>query len=270
MKREETDMDNQNEFQKLLKRARWDRLFGALIVFVLLIILIVCIAKGCSKDKGENVTSTIAPVETQAVTEAQKDNSKAIFLSPSTQADNLYACDESVSERDAMFDIAGSVKTLLEADGYTVYMCGETDNVKNKVTRGNELRCGAYVALHSNSGDSTGAESGTECYYNSTITGSQSLAENIYNRVAELTPTEDKGVKNESQRELYEILNNQYPCCLLEIEYHDTTEHSQWILDNKDSIAKAVKDGIVAYLNGLTADETPSEDAAEESGESAE
>lgn len=266
---------DQNDFQKLLKRARWDRLFGALIVFVLLIILIVCIAKGCSKkDEGGETTSTIAPVETEAVTEAEPDHSKAIFLSPSTQADNTYACDETVNERDVMFEIAGTVKTLLEADGYTVFMCGEEDNVKDKVTNGNKLKCGAYVALHSNNGDGSGAESGTECYYNSTIAGSQTLAENIYNRVAELTPTEDKGVKDEAQRELYEILNNQYPCCLLEIEYHDTAEHSQWILDSKEEIAKAVKDGIEAYLNGRVADEVPTDasDSAEdaEGGEAAE
>ncbi len=262
-KSEGQNMANNSEFQKLMRRARWDRLFGALIVLVLLIILLTCIFKSCGKDAAETGgdTSTIAPVETEPTTEPAKvDNSMAVFLSPSTQEDNVYKCDDTVTEASAMFDLTRSVKALLEADGYTVYVCEEDDNVKAKVTKGNELKCGAYVALHSNAGGESGSDEGTECYYNSAVPGSRELAENVYNRVAELTPTEDRGLKDETQRELYEILNNQNPCCLLEVEFHDTETHSQWILDNKEEIAKSIKDGIVAFLNASAPAETRNED----------
>lgn len=258
-------MANNSELQKLMQRARWDRLFGALIVLVLLIILLTCIFKSCGKDTAETGgdVSTITPVETEPPTEPVKtDNSMAVFLSPSTQEDNVYACDDTVTEESAMFDLTRSVKALLEADGYTVYVCEEDDNVKTKVTKGNELKCGAYVALHSNAGGESGSDEGTECYYNSAVPGSRALAENVYNRVAELTPTEDRGLKDETQRELYEILNNQNPCCLLEVEFHDTEEHSQWILDNKEELAKSIKDGIIAFLNASVPEEaTRDEDA---------
>ena len=90
-------MANNSEFQKLMRRARWDRLFGALIVLVLLIILLTCIFKSCGKDTEETGgdVSTITPVETVPPTEPVKtDNSMAVFLSPSTQEDNVYACND--------------------------------------------------------------------------------------------------------------------------------------------------------------------------------
>lgn len=262
-------MANKNsQFQILMKRARWDRLLGTLVVFVILIIIIASIAKSCGKEKPDTEPDTTSSTDSansiidvaetaEPPTRAPADNTKAIYLSPSTQEDNLYACDETINEEQVMFRLANAVRALLQADGYTVYMCEDTDNVKNKVTKGNELGCGAYVALHSNSNENEVGAQGTECYFNSTISGSKALAENVYNRVAELTPTEDRGLRDETQRELYEILNNRYPCCLLEVEYHDNAEGSQWILDNQDALAKAIKDGIVAFLKNEEAGAAP-------------
>ncbi len=246
---------DQNEFKALMRRARWDRIGGAFAVLVILIVLIVCIASSCGKKEDTepaDTNSVIPPVATEAVTEPPVDNSMAVYLSPSTQFDNVYACDETVTEESSMFELANKVKALLEADGFKVYMCGEDDSVKDKVEQGNELKCGAYVALHSNAGGESGDGQGTECYYNATVPGSQALAENVYNRVADATPTEDRGLKDQTQRDLYEILKNESPCCLVEVEFHNQVELSQWILDNQDTLAKAVKEGIEAYLNGTT------------------
>ncbi|MBQ8927674.1 MAG: N-acetylmuramoyl-L-alanine amidase [Oscillospiraceae bacterium] len=255
-------MEPQN--RSLLQRARWDRIFGALIILVLIIILLVTLCKSCSREKkpAEDAFANMETLveETQAPTQAPTDNSMAVFLSPSTQYDNIYACDGVTTEAVAMIDLAKRVRDLLEADGYTVYMCGEEDSIKEKVTQGNALKCGAYVALHTNSGGESGYGQGTECYYNSQLAGSYELAENIYNRVAELTPTEDRGLKDETQRDLYELLNNHGACCLLEAEFHDIDEYSQWILDNKDELAKAIKEGIVAYLKNSVVNEQPEEE----------
>lgn len=252
--------------QNLLRRARWDRIFGALIILILLIVLLVSALKSCGKNKesangGQSANSSandtnsavtpagIVTTETPSETEPPAiDNSMAVFLSPSTQESNGYACDPTISEEQVMFDLAERVSMLLQADGYTVYMCNREDNVKAKVKQGNFLGCGAYVALHSNSGSDGPGGVGTECYYNNTIEGSEQLAQNIYNRVAELTPTEDRGIKDQNQRDLYEILNNHYPCCLLEVDFHDNVEQSQWILDNLDETAMCIRDGIEAFL----------------------
>ena len=249
-------MANQNDFKSLMKRARWDRLFGALIVLVLLIILIVCICRSCSKKKEptQPTTSATEPAATEPTTEARKNNSKSVFLSPSNDGDEYFACDESVSEQAAMNELADAVRILLETDGYTVYISDPEDNVKAKVTKGNELGCGAYVALRTYQSDVPGSVTGPQVVCNDSVTGSRALAENIYNRVNELTEEDGSGF---IEKDLYEILNNRYPCCAIEIDAQDNAETSQWILDNKDALAKAIKNGITAYLNAADAEAHP-------------
>ena len=43
--------NNQNNFPSLMRRARWDRIGGVLVVFIILIVLIVVIARSCGKKK---------------------------------------------------------------------------------------------------------------------------------------------------------------------------------------------------------------------------
>ncbi len=242
-------MAKKTDWVDLYSRARWDRLAGVAVVLVLVLIALVAMIKSCGKeDTVPASTDSQAVSDTQATTEPPVDNSKAVYLSPSTQYDNLYACNNTTTEAAAMIDLANRVKALLETEGYTVYMCGNEDSVKDKVAQGNQLKCGAYVALHSNSGGESGNGQGTECFYNSNVSGSYELAECIYNKVAVLTPTEDRGLKDETQRDLYEISNNTTACCLLEVEFHDIANLSQWILDNQDQSARAIADGIKAYL----------------------
>lgn len=234
----------------LYARARWDRLLIALAILIALIVMLAACAKSCGKDDEEGVpVDTVSVAETlPPPTEPPIDYSKAVYLSPSTQYDNLYACDGTTTEAAAMIDLAKRIKVILENEGYTVFMCGENTNVKDKVAEGNQLRCGAYVALHTNSGGESGNGQGTECFYNSNIPGSYKLAEHIYQNVAILTPTEDRGLKDETQRDLYEIANNTSACCLLEVEFHDIADLSQWILDNQQETAVEIANGIKAYL----------------------
>lgn len=250
-------MQNKETWADLQKRARWDRIFGALAVLVLVLILIISGISSCAKklkqdedaEPAANLSGTLPVGETQPTTNAMADNSKAIYLSPSTQEDNVYACDNTVTEEIAMWQIARRVQALLEADGYQVYICGEDDTVMEKVEQGNTLKCGAYVAIHSNSGGESGDGKGTEIFYNSKVSGSMALAEYIYNRVASLTPTEDRGVKDETHRDLYEIANNENACCLLEVEFHDDITTSRWILNHVEELAASICDGIKDYMN---------------------
>jgi len=263
-------MQNQKEtWADLRKRARWDRIGGAFAVLFLLFVLMVSGITSCVRrvqkagTEEVNALETTPPLVTEAPTQ-EPDNSEAVFLSPSTQEENLYACDDSISEETAMWRIARKVQELLEADGYVVYLPGEDDNPIAKVKQGNHLKCGAYVAMHSNSSGSSGGGHGTECFYNEDVPGSLALAESIYNRVAVLTPTDDRGIKNQYQRDLYEVNNNTGAVAFLEVEFHDDVTTSRWILNHVDDVAQAIKDGIVAYLNnkkyGLMSETTePSE-----------
>lgn len=250
-------MQTNETWDDLKKRARWDRIFGALAVLMMFLLLMISGISSCSKKSKEkedaepaNVSETLpASYIITNPTEETVDHSKAIFLSPSTQEDNVYACDNTITEEAAMWMITRQLKDMLEIDGYEVYLCGEDDTVPQKLELGNSLACGAYVAIHSNSGGESGDGKGTEIYYNSNIAGSLALAEYIYNHVAALTPTDDRGVKDQTQRDLYEINYNQTACCLLEVEFHDNMATSRWILDHTQELAASIRDGILDYLN---------------------
>lgn len=243
-------MAKRETWADLRRRARWDRIFGAFAVLFMIMILMI---NSCTKNKDIEPVNNLEtqPESVQPTTEAEIDNSMAVFLSPSTQEDNLYACDSMTTEEEAMWMIARQVQTMLEEDGYKVYICDEDDTVPAKIKKGNHLKCGAYVAIHSNSsGEGAGDKGqGTECFYNTEITGSLALAENIYNRVAAVTPTPDRGLKDQTQRDLYEIFNNVSPCCLLEVEFHDDVQTSRWILNHTEDLAQAITEGIEAYLD---------------------
>ena len=261
-------MQKKETWPELRRRARWDRIIGALAVLILLMIFIISSISSCVKKLKKPETEPVStletqPAETQPTTEEVIDNSMAVFLSPSTQEDNLYACDKNITEEKAMWMIARRVKAMLEEDGVQVYICGEDDDVPAKVKQGNKLRCGAYVAIHSNSSGESGNGEGTECFYNTDIVGSLALAENIYNRVASVTPTEDRGVKDQYQRDLYEIFNNVSPCCLLEVEFHDNVTTSRWILNHIEDLAQAITEGTEAYLETTRYNATSAVDVTE-------
>ncbi len=244
-------MANKETWEDLKKRARWDRIAGAAAVLILIFALMISGISSCTKHLDPDAQTVdnqeTLPPETVPPTEPI-DNSLAVFLSPSTQEENLYACDKSISEENAMWQIGRRVKTLVEDAGYVVYICGEDDSPIAKIKQGNHLKCGAYVTLHSNSSGVEGGGKGTECFYNEDIPGSLALSESIYNRVAALSPNDGRGIKNQYQRDLYEINNNTSAVCFLEVEFHDNIATSRWILNHVEEIAQAVSDGIVAYL----------------------
>jgi len=76
----------------------------------------------------------------------------------------------------------------------------------------------------------------------------------ILQAVADLTPTEDRGMKlgtGGENAELYEVINPQMACCLLEVEFHDQTDLASWIINNTEALGKAIADGIMIYRDSL-------------------
>lgn len=245
-------------------RVRYDRIFIVAVIFVIIIFLFKsCLGKDDKKAKKASTDNSALSSEESTV-----DNSGAVFLSPSNQSDNAYAAGGSVTEASAMRSLSESIKKVLEDNGITVYIAGPEDTLEQKVNTANDLGVGVYVAVHSNAGGDSGGGEGTECFYNPDTRGSKTLAEYVYNKVAELTPTEDRGLKGGTEEEhyLYEVDHPDMANCLLEVEFHDTQKHAQWILDNEKDIANCIADGIMKYLGKDSVQNTgASEESSEES-----
>lgn len=220
-------------------KVRYDRIISVIVI----LILIIYAGKHLLRGSTEKEVPVSAP-------EVHEEFVPVIYLSPSNQTDNAYAAGNT-TEAAVMREVSDSVKKYLEQNGVTVYVAGPDFSLQEKIDFANENNVTAHVAIHSNAGGDSGGGEGTECFYNPKILGSKALAEYIYNRVSRLTPTEDRGMFDgtEGTAYLYEVATSEVPNCLLEVEFHDSIEHAQWIIDHTDELGKSIADGIMQYID---------------------
>ncbi len=171
---------------------------------------------------------------------------KVIYLSPSTQENNL-GIDDYGTEEYRMNRIADIVERLLNETGrYIVYRNNPNDSLSSVVAESNRLRPDIHVAIHSNAGD--GSARGPEIFANRQGTSGDKLANAIYNEILKIYPEPQlaRGVKYTDV--LYEIINTLAPSTLLEIAFHDNKEDANWIMQNEEEIARAIVNGINEYF----------------------
>lgn len=225
--------------KKSKPKIRYDRIISVIVIMI----LVIYAGKQLFNNNSEKDIPASAP-------EAEEEFEPVVYLSPSNQTDNAYAAGNT-TEAAVMRKVSESVKKYLEQNGITVYVAGSDFSLQDKIDFANENNVTAHVAIHSNAGGDSGGGEGTECFYNPKILGSKALAEYIYNRVSRLTPTDDRGMIDgtEGSAYLYEVATSEVPNCLIEVEFHDSTEHAQWIIDHTDELGKTIADGIMQYLD---------------------
>lgn len=167
-----------------------------------------------------------------------------VYISPSKQTENTYAAGDT-TEAEQMYKVGERVYEILQDKGIDVYMPELSyDSLSRRVKQSERYGAQVYVAIHSNAG---GGE-GTECFYNTENPKSKALAECVYEKAADITPTEDRGLKDGKTQNLYEVITPECASCLLEVEFHDEKNKAQWICENTEKLAKAIADGIIEYL----------------------
>lgn len=163
-----------------------------------------------------------------------------IYLSPSDQWSNIVA-DGAHSEAYHCTQIAKSAEKYLKANGYSVKV-GDNSEVatfSERVSESNSWGADVHVCIHTNAGGGEGTE--VLCYPSSK---SNKYVTNVYNRVAKLTPTKDRGIKTSTS--LYEIKHTKATCVYIECDFHDDKTIENWIDANVDNIGKAIAQGICA------------------------
>lgn len=161
-----------------------------------------------------------------------------IFLSPSDQWSNTVATKEH-SEAYHCIKIAEYAKTYLELNGYDV-LIGDTSKEKTyskRVKKSNDYKADLHICIHTNAG---GGE-GTTVFCFKGKKGNK-YVKSIYNEVALLTPTKDRGIKEVSN--LYEINHTKATCVYVECEFHDTKKLEQWIDMNLIKLGMAIAKGV--------------------------
>ena len=170
-----------------------------------------------------------------------------IFLSPSSQENNLYAVGGTTEEKVCNL-IADALEPILVKHGIAVMQNNPADGPAGHTAKSNAWKPDYHIPIHTNAGGARGCEVFCWNASNSTAKGTI-MARNIYAEIAAITPTGDRGVK--TNQTFYEIKNTSAPVAYIEVEYHDSKEGAAWILANIKPIAEAIARGILKTV-GIT------------------
>jgi N-acetylmuramoyl-L-alanine amidase len=127
--------------------------------------------------------------------------------------------------------------------------------LKEVVADSNKEPHALHVAIHTNAmgGTSSGKARGCEVFVHTKTSPAMPFALNLYKRVAEITPTADRGIKEgihhlAGGKPLYELAYTNAPACLIEIAFHDNEADVLWLHGHKDDIASAIAASILDFL----------------------
>lgn len=178
-----------------------------------------------------------------------------IYLSPSNQPSNKY-CIGNTNEKTEMQALAKKIKAILdeeyecEAVMATLYLGIDAEG---RAKEAKDKECHIYLAIHSNAGGGGNASGAVAFYHPDSLTG-RMLAENAVKELNAICPVKsnrnisvESGMKAFNNMGYGEIRNPSklgLISVLVETDFHDNPKTAQWIIDNKDDIAKA-------YVNAL-------------------
>ena len=155
-----------------------------------------------------------------------------IYLSASNQTDNMYNTQAQMSECDVCYLIAQKTQDYLSSiNGIECKLGGKHDTMARKVIDSNVFESEYHICIHTNAGGGKGTE-----VYIAPKNINDVIVNKVYQKVANLTPNPDRGIKNGLN--LYEIKYTNAKCIYLEVEFHDS--YGDWIIENVDEIAYAI------------------------------
>lgn len=190
-----------------------------------------------------------------------------IYLSPSNQPANSY-CVDGTNEKVQMEALAQKIKAILdtEYDCETVMATlnlgiGYNERPKEAKDKG----CNVYLAIHSNAGGA-GKASGAVAFYHPSQAIGKTLATNIVKELGAICPVKSNRstsvasgmtpFNGQGYGEIRSPYQHGLTAVLAETDFHDNTSTAKWIIDSKDTIARAYINAIVTTF-GITKKQAP-------------
>lgn len=193
-----------------------------------------------------------------------------IYLSPSNQPANAY-CVGGTNEKVQMEAVAAKVKAILDSE-YACETVMATLNMgiglNERALEAKNKGCSVYLAIHSNAGGA-GKASGAVAFYHPNNATSKVLATAVVRELVAICPIKSNrssavvnGMSAFGGSGYGEIRNpEKYGLMpvLAETDFHDNPNTAQWIINNKDAIARAYVNALVSTLGiAKKAPSTPS------------
>ena len=174
----------------------------------------------------------------------------SIYLSPSMQENNVNKNLNYVEETE-MNLVTDILEAELRRHNFTIYRNNPGMNLYQIAADSNAKKPDIHFAIHSNAGGGQG----TEIHIYAKGGKGEKFANIVYEQVANLTPTKDRGVWVSPQ--LYELRATNAPAALIELDFHDNNTIAKWIQENRKPLAVAMCKGILKYFGMTYIEESP-------------
>lgn len=207
--------------------------------------------KACNAMTGSYATDSsygkklIAIIEANGLAQWDKIEEETemvkVYISPSSQHDNVGVGNYGTEEM-RMNQVADRVEKELKRVGLVTLRNNPSMDITQMVAASNNFGADVHLAIHSNAGGATGAEA----YYYTGSTAGKKLAQAVYDNIAPMTPTGDRGVK--ATTELYEVWATNGIATLVEIAFHDNLNDANFIINNIQELGIAIAKGVCSYL----------------------
>ena len=170
-----------------------------------------------------------------------------IFLSPSTQENNLYVTGG--SEEYWMNRLADAMEPYLTASGIQFTRNSPTGSAAQSIRQSNAGNYNLHLALHSNGAPESiyGQVQGSDVYYYPTSAEGRRAANLIADALKTIYPDPNK-VRALSTTSIGEIRQTKAPAVFIELAYHDNIADANWITSNLELIARTIVLALTEYF----------------------
>lgn len=176
-----------------------------------------------------------------------------IFLSPSNQANNIYAYG-GANESEQCLKIATACEEALKRCGFET-MLMHKESMAERCKKADAWGANLYVPIHTNAYN--GKVGGTRLFYYSKNGEEYKACKAVFDVLAPFTPGTSENYRQNTS--LYEVRVPKAPTVYIEVDFHDVPEIAKWIIANTKQIGEKICEGIcnhygVKYVVDSTAE----------------
>jgi N-acetylmuramoyl-L-alanine amidase len=194
---------------------------------------------------------------------------KVVILDPGHGGRDTGARGNGLNEKDVNLSIALLAAEEGRRRGLDIVLTREKDvemSLRARTDLISRYDTTLFVSIHNNSNTRPNSVSGTEVYYHMQDADSRALAEAIHDSIVAQAGTKPRGARSDSRlysTGLFVLRNSPVPAALVEVGYINHSGDAARLKDPSflKTVAKAIIDGIVSYLGGLTPARDPAEPA---------
>ena len=170
-----------------------------------------------------------------------------IYLSPSTQENNLYV--NGGTEEEWMNKLADAMVPYLNASGIQYTRNTPDMTAASSIRASNAGRYDLHLALHSNASapENYGGNRGILVFYYPTSTQGKRAAEIVADNLKTIYPLPNR-VEARPTTSIGEVRRVSAPSVFIELGYHDNADDAAWIKNNLDAAARNIVLSLTEYF----------------------